>query len=98
MKLNLSIKTLLLIQILLVLLLIPMDIFLGEVRLDYVLPLYTLVWILTYSQISKKKMKTRKTITYKTTQPLSSRTNLYLRLLTKEVFGPRRRTRELTYV
>ena len=72
MKLNLSIKTLLLIQILLVLLLIPMDIFLGEVRLDYVLPLYTLVWILTYSQISKKKMKTRKTITYKTTQPLLS--------------------------
>ena len=54
MKLNLSIKTLLLIQILLVLLLIPMDIFLGEVRLDYVLPLYTLVWILTYSHISKK--------------------------------------------
>ncbi len=54
MKLNLSIKTLLLTQILLVLLLIPMDIFLGEVRLDYVLPLYTLVWILTYSHISKK--------------------------------------------
>ncbi len=54
MKLNLSIKTLLIIQILLVLLLIPMDIFLGEVRLDYVLPLYTLVWILTYSHISKK--------------------------------------------
>ncbi len=54
MKLNLSIETLLLVQILLVLLLIPMDIFLGEVRLDYVLPLYTLVWILTYSHISKK--------------------------------------------
>ena len=54
MKLNLSIETLLLVQILLVLLLIPMDIFLGEVRLEYVLPLYTLVWILTYSHISKK--------------------------------------------
>jgi hypothetical protein len=54
MKLNLSIETLLLVQILLVLLLIPMDIFLGEIRLDYVLPLYTLVWILTYSHISKK--------------------------------------------
>ena len=54
MKLNLSIETLLLVQILLVLLLIPMDIFLGEVRLDYFLPLYTLVWILTYSHISKK--------------------------------------------
>ena len=45
-----------------------MDIFLGEIRLDYVLPLYTLVWILTYSHISKK-VKTRKTITHKTTQP-----------------------------
>jgi hypothetical protein len=54
MKLNFSIKTLLIIQILFVLLLIPMDIFLGEIRLDYVLPLYTLVWILTYSHISKK--------------------------------------------
>ena len=54
MKLNFSIKTLLIIQILLVLLLIPLDIFLGEVRLDYALSLYTLVWILTYSHISKK--------------------------------------------
>ena len=53
MELNLSIKTLLVIQILLVLLLVPMDIFLGELRLDYVLPLYILVWILTYSHISK---------------------------------------------
>ena len=53
MKLNVSIKTLLLIQIFLVLLLIPMDIFLEEVRLDYVLPLYLFVWILTYSRISK---------------------------------------------
>ena len=69
MKLNLSIKTLLLIQILLVLLLIPMDIFLGEVRLDYVLPLYTLVWILTYSHISKK-VKTRKLLH---TKPLNHR-------------------------
>ena len=55
MKLNLSIKTLLLIQILCVFALIPMDIFLGEVRLDYVIPLYTLAWILTYSGISKKE-------------------------------------------
>ena len=55
MKLNLSVKTLLLMQILLVLLLIPMDIFLGEVRLDYVLPLYIFAWILTYSHISKSK-------------------------------------------
>ena len=52
MKLNLSIKTLLLIQGFLVLSLIPIDIFFGEVRLDYVLPLYILVWILTYSNIS----------------------------------------------
>ena len=55
MKLNLSIKTLLLIQGFLVLLLIPIDIFFGEVRLDYVLPLYILVWILTYSNISKSE-------------------------------------------
>ena len=55
MKLNLSIKTLLLIQGFLVLLLIPIDIFFGEVRLDYVLALYILVWILTYSNISKSE-------------------------------------------
>jgi polyferredoxin len=55
MKTNFSTKTLLLIQILLVLFLIPMDIFLGKVTLDYVLPLYILVWILTYSKISKSE-------------------------------------------
>jgi len=55
MKLNLSIKTLLLIQILCVFALIPMDVFLGEVRLDYVLPLYIFAWILTYSHISKSE-------------------------------------------
>ena len=55
MKTNLSTKTLLLIQFLLVLLLKPMDIFLGEITLDYVLPLYILVWILTYSKISKSE-------------------------------------------
>jgi hypothetical protein len=55
MKINISLKTLLLIQVLLVLLLIPMDIFLGEVRLDYVIPLYIFLWILTYSDVSKSE-------------------------------------------
>ena len=55
MKFNLPVKTLLLIQGLIVLLLIPIDIIFGEVRLDYVLPLYVLVWIVTYSKISQNK-------------------------------------------
>jgi hypothetical protein len=55
MKFNLSIKALLLIQGLLVLLLIPIDIIFGEVRLDYVLPLYVLIWIVTYSKTSQNK-------------------------------------------
>ena len=41
------------IQILLVWSLVVMDIFLKEVRLDYILPLYTLFWIMAYSDISK---------------------------------------------
>ena len=41
------------IQVLLVWSLVVMEIFLEEVRLDYVLPLYTLFWILAYSDISK---------------------------------------------
>ena len=41
------------IQILLVWSLEIMDIFFKEVRLDYILPLYTLFWIMAYSDISK---------------------------------------------
>ena len=50
---NISTKTSMIIQILLVWSLVVMDIFLEEVRLDYILPLYTLFWIMTYSDISK---------------------------------------------
>ena len=51
--LNISVKTLMMIQILLVWSLVIMEIFLEEVRLDYIIPLYTLIWIMTYSDISK---------------------------------------------
>jgi formate-dependent nitrite reductase membrane component NrfD len=51
--LNISVKTLMMIQILLVWSLVFMEIFLEEVRLDYIIPLYTLIWIMTYSDISK---------------------------------------------
>ena len=51
--LNISVKTLMMIQILLVWSLVIMEIFLEEVRLDYIIPLYTLIWIMTYSYISK---------------------------------------------
>ena len=50
---NISAKTSMIIQILLVWSLVVMEIFLEEVRLDYILPLYTLIWIMTYSDISK---------------------------------------------
>ena len=50
---NVSAKTSMIIQILLVWSLVVMEIFLEEVRLDYILPLYTLFWILAYSDISK---------------------------------------------
>jgi len=50
---NVSAKTSMIIQILLVWSLVVMEIFLKEVRLDYILPLYTLFWILAYSDISK---------------------------------------------
>ena len=50
---NISAKTSMIIQVLLVWSLVVMEIFLEEVRLDYVLPLYTLFWILAYSDISK---------------------------------------------
>ena len=51
--LNISVKTLMMIQILLVWSLVIMEIFLEEVRLDYIIPLYTLLWIMAYSDISK---------------------------------------------
>jgi len=51
--LNISVKTLMMIQILLVWSLVIMEIFLEEVRLDYIIPLYTLIWIMTFSDISK---------------------------------------------
>jgi hypothetical protein len=50
---NIPVKTSMIIQILLVWSLVVMEIFLEEVRLDYILPLYTLFWILAYSDISK---------------------------------------------
>mgnify|MGYP004266003707 CR=1 FL=1 len=46
--LNISLKSSLIIQGILVFSLVPMDIFLGEIRLDYIIPLYTLIWIMTY--------------------------------------------------
>ena len=49
---NISAKTSMIIQILLVWSLVVMDIFFEEVRLDYILPLYTLFWIMAYSDIS----------------------------------------------
>ena len=52
-EINISAKTSMIIQILLVWSLVVMEIFLEEVRLDYILPLYTLFWILAYSDISK---------------------------------------------
>ena len=51
--LNISVKTLMMIQILLVWSLVIMEISLEEVRLDYIIPLYTLLWIMAYSDISK---------------------------------------------
>ena len=50
---NISAKTSMIIQILLVWSLVVMQIFLEEVRLDYILPLYTLFWIMAYSDIFK---------------------------------------------
>ena len=50
---NISAKTSMIIQILLVWSLVVMEIFLEEVRLDYILPLYTLFWIMAYSDICK---------------------------------------------
>ena len=50
---NIPVKTSMIIQILLVWSLVVMEVFLEEVRLDYILPLYTLIWIMTYSDISK---------------------------------------------
>ena len=50
---KISAKTSMIIQILLVWSLVVMEIFLEEVRLDYILPLYTLFWIMAYSDISK---------------------------------------------
>ena len=52
---NLTIKTPLLVQGLLVLLLIPIEIFFGEVNLDYVVPLYMVVWIWIFSKVSKSE-------------------------------------------
>lgn len=50
---NIPVKTSMIIQILLVWSLVVMEIFLEKVRLDYILPLYTLFWIMAYSDISK---------------------------------------------
>ena len=50
---NISAKTSMIIQILLVWSLVVMEFFLEEVRLDYIRPLYTLFWIVAYSDISK---------------------------------------------
>ena len=50
---NIPAKTSMIIQILLVWSLVVMETFLKEVRLDYILPLYTLFWIMTYSDLSK---------------------------------------------
>ena len=50
---NISGKTSMIIQILLVWSLVIMEIFLEEVRLDYILPLYTLFGLAAYSDISK---------------------------------------------
>ena len=50
---NIPVKTSMIIQILLVWSLVVMEVFLEEVRLDYILPLYTLFWIMAYSDISK---------------------------------------------
>ena len=52
-EINISAKTSMIIQILLVWSLVVMEIILEEVRLDYVLPLYTLFWIMAYSDVSK---------------------------------------------
>ena len=50
---NISAKTSMIMQILLVWSLVVMEIFLEEVRLDFILPLYTLFWIMAYSDMSK---------------------------------------------
>jgi hypothetical protein len=54
-KISISLKTLLTIQNLLVLSLIPMDIFLGEIRLDLVITPYLFFSILIYSDLNKDK-------------------------------------------
>jgi len=54
-KISISLKTLLTIQNLLVLSLIPMDIFLGEIRLDLVITPYLFFSILIYSDLNKNK-------------------------------------------
>jgi len=46
--LSISLKTSLIIQILLVSSLIPMDIFLGEIKLDYMFLPYLFFWTLSY--------------------------------------------------
>ncbi len=50
---NIFAKTSMIIQVLMVWSLVVMEIFLKEVRLDHILPLYTLFWIMAYSDISK---------------------------------------------
>ena len=51
--LSISLKTSLIIQILLVSSLIPMDIFLGEIKLDYMFLPYLFFWTLSYSDLIK---------------------------------------------
>lgn len=55
MKLNISIKTPVLIQGALVIGLVPIDLFFGEVRLGYILPLYAVLGYATYLEVSKRE-------------------------------------------
>ena len=50
---NISAKTRMNIQILLMWSLVVMEIFFEGVRLDYIFPFYTLFWMMAYSDISK---------------------------------------------
>jgi|ETNmetMinimDraft_9_1059917.scaffolds.fasta_scaffold90219_3 hypothetical protein len=55
MKISISLKTLLIMQGLLVLSLIPMDIFQPQIGVYYMIPLYSWCWIYSYSELNKNK-------------------------------------------
>ena len=55
MTLNISIKALVIIQGALVIGLVPIDLFFGEVRLGYILPLYAILGSATYLEVSKRE-------------------------------------------